>query len=133
MYYNILQNVLQDKGYYGWLFQLDIGLDQGKPVRPIILNMVFDAVVWDTLLDICGPQEAQHSMGWATGEHYIVVYSDDGLIMCRNPIWFQGMLTTPIRMFNCLRLYTNLGKTKSITCTPVFVWGYMGQDEYKRR
>ena len=87
MYCKILQNVQQDKGYYGWSFQLDMGLDQGGPVWPIIFNIVVDALVQDTLLDICGPNEAQHGMGWEMGEHDIVVYYDDGLIMGRNYIW----------------------------------------------
>ena len=82
-----------------------------------------DAVVWDTLLDICGPHEAQHGMGWAVGEHDIVVYDEDGLIMGRNPIWMQGTLTIPMSMSEQLRLYTNLGKTKVMTCTPGFIWG----------
>ena len=71
-------------------------------------------------------------MGWAMGEHYIVVYSNDGLIMGRNPMWVQGTLTTTIWMFYRSILYTNLGKTKSMTCTPGFVWGHMGKDKYKR-
>ena len=71
-------------------------------------------------------------MGWAMGEHDIVVYSYNGLIMGRNQIWVQGTLTTPIWMFYCLRLYTNLEKTKSMTCTPGSTWGQMGQDAYKQ-
>ena len=54
-------------------------------------------------------------MGWALGENYIVVNSNDGLIMGRNPIWVQGTLTTPMNMFEQLRMYTNLGKTKAMT------------------
>ena len=72
-------------------------------------------------------------MGWAVGEHDIVVYDEDGLIMGRNPMWVQGTLTTTIWMFYRSILYTNLGKTKSMTCTPGFVWGHMGKDKYKRR
>ena len=82
---------------------------------PIIFNIVVDAVVQDTLLDICGPQEAQHGMGWALGENYIVVNSNDGLIMGRDPIWLQGTLTTPMNMFEQLIMYTNLGMTKAVT------------------
>ena len=91
-----------------------------------------DAVVRDTLLGICGPHEAQHGVVWAVGEHDIVLYDEDSLIMGRNPILVQGILTTPIWVFDWLRLYTNLGKTKSMTCTPGSTWGQMGQDAYKQ-
>ena len=73
-----------------------------------------DAVVWDTLLDICGPHEAQHGTGWAVGEHNIGVYCYDGLIMGRKPIWVQGTLKTPMRMFEQLRLYTDLGNSFNV-------------------
>ena len=29
--------------------------------------IVVDTVVRDMLLEVCGPQEAQHGLGWATG------------------------------------------------------------------
>ena len=53
--------------------------------------------------------------------------------MGRKYVWVQGTLTTLMRVFERLRLYTNLGKAKSMPCTPGFIWGKMGQDAYKRR
>ena len=51
--------------------------------------------------------------------------------MGRNPIWLQGLLTTLMRMFEWIGLYTNLGKIDSMTCTPGFIWGHLGKDAYK--
>ena len=37
------------------------------------------------------------------------------------------------RMFEWVGFYTNLGKTKSMMCTPGFIWGNLGNDYYKRQ
>ena len=37
-----------------------------------------------------------------------------------------------MHIFERAVIHTNLGKTKSITCTPVFIWGHLGKDAYKR-
>ena len=70
------------------------------------------------LLEVCGPQEAQHGLGWTVGEHNIVLYVDDGHIVGRNPIWIQTTLTTVVRIFEIVGLQKNLCKTKAMVCTP---------------
>ena len=82
---------------------------------PTILDIVVDAVARATLADVCGPQEAQNGLGWATGEQDIMFYAENGRIVEKNPIWFQGMLTTLIHMFEQVELDKNLWNTKSIT------------------
>ena len=58
-----------------------------------------------------------------TGEQKIVLYADDGCKVGRNPIWVQKNLTSVVRIFDRLILQTNLGKTKAMVFTLVFIWG----------
>ena len=71
-------------------------MTQEDPVPPTIFNIVFNVVVRATLMEVCGPQEYHHVMGWAAGEKEILFYADDGFIAGRKPIWVQGKLTTII-------------------------------------
>ena len=59
--------------FFGWPFGTDRGVNQGYLVSPTVFNIMVDAVAREVLLEICGP-------GWATGEHNIVFYGDDGRI-----------------------------------------------------
>ena len=38
-----------------------------------------------------------------------------------------------VRMFERVELQKNLGKTKEMVCTLVFIWGQQGIAAYKRR
>ena len=96
-------------------------MTQGDPVSPTIFNILVNVVVWDTLMEVSGPQEANHALGWLVGGQDTVFYANDGLISGRNPIWVQGALTTLVWTFEGMGLYTNLGKTKYMICTPVFI------------
>ena len=42
-----------------------------------------DVVVWAVMDVVCGPQEAQHGLGWAVGERNLIFYADDGRIAGR--------------------------------------------------
>ena len=57
---------------------MERGVTQGDPVSPTVFNIVVDTVVRVVLLEVCRPQEAKHMLGWASGEHKIVFYVDDG-------------------------------------------------------
>ena len=52
--------------------------------------------------------------------------------MGRNYVWVKVM-TTIVWIFDCVILYTNLDNIKAMTFTPIFIWGQMGQQAYKRR
>ena len=52
--------------------------------------------------------------------------------MVRNPIWRKNTLAVLICMFDRVSPYTNLGKTKTMVCTPEFIWGKQGESAYKR-
>ena len=47
------------------------GVTQGEPVSPKIFNILVSAVVREVLLEVCGPQQAHHGLGWSAGEHNI--------------------------------------------------------------
>ena len=55
-------------------------------MSPTIFNIVVYAVVWVRMIEVCGPQEAQHGLVWTEREKDMVFYSDDGRIAGRNPI-----------------------------------------------
>ena len=56
---------------FGCPFNTERRVTHGDPVSPTIFNIVVDAVVRSDVLEVCGPQEAQHGFGWAVGEHNI--------------------------------------------------------------
>ena len=60
------------------------GSRKATPASPMIFNIVVDTVVRAVLAVVCGPQEAQHGMGWAVGERNLVFYKDDRLIAVRD-------------------------------------------------
>ena len=55
-------------GCYERPLKTKLGVNQGYPVSLTIFNIVVDAVVWATLMEVCGPQEAQNGLGWAAGD-----------------------------------------------------------------
>ena len=57
---------------------------------PTIFNIVVDAVVWFVLLEVCGPQESQHGMGWLVGDQDVVFYTDGGHILVGEPHMVLG-------------------------------------------
>ena len=74
------QFVAKANRFLGTSFGTVRGATQGDPTSPIMFNIVVDAVVRDVLYVVCGPQEAQHSMGWDMGERNMVLYANDGRI-----------------------------------------------------
>ena len=59
-------------------------------------------------------------------------YDDHGRISGRKPIWVQGILIALVWIFERLRLYTNMWKSKFMTYTPVFIWVRLGKYAYKQ-
>ena len=107
------------------------GVTQVHLVSPTIFNIVVDAVVRSVLMEFCIHQEAQHGFKLAAGEHNIYFYVDDMRIAGRNPIWVQTALTAMVRIFERLVLQKNMSKTKSMVCTPGFIWVQQGVESYK--
>ena len=115
------------------MFGTGIGVTQGDPVSPTILNILVNSVVRVVMLEVCRPQEAHHGLCWWVGEHNSILYVYDGRIAERNLVWVHMTLTAVVRMFESVGLITNLGKTKTMVSTPGFVWVKHGTAAYKRR
>ena len=88
--------VARTEGWYSRPLKMEQGVTQGYLLTPTTLDTVVDAAVGATLMEVCGPQEAQHGLGWAAGDQEIIFNADDGRISERKIIWFQGILTTLI-------------------------------------
>ena len=56
-----------------------------------------------------------------------------GRIAGQYPIWVQTVLTTMVRMFEKVGLWTNLNQTKDMICKTGFVWGKQVVEAYKRQ
>ena len=78
-------------------------------------------------------QEAQKGFGWAAGKRNIMLYSDNVSIAGQDQKWVQDALTVTIKVFRKMGLKTNFANTKSMVCTPVFIWGNWGEQAYKQR
>ena len=75
--------VLDTDNFPGKEFRTGRGLTQGDPASPMVFNVAVDAVVRAFLDIVCGPQEAQHSLGWAAGESNLIFYANDDRIAGR--------------------------------------------------
>ena len=114
-------------------FQIGIGVTQGKPVSPMIFNIVVNAVARAVLDVLGGPQEAQHGLGWAAGDINLVFYAKNGRIPGQDREWVKNALTVAVTMLRRMGLETNLDRTKSMVFTPCFIWEEWGEQAYKRR
>ena len=59
---------------------------------------------------------AQEVMGLVVGSCMGIFYSNDGMVVSRDPGWLQGALNMIIGLFRWYRLVANFVKSKSITC-----------------
>ena len=60
-------------------------------------------------------------------------YAGNTRIVGRKPIWVQGALETCVCMFERVGLYTDLGKIKSMTFTPGFIWRQLVNYAYNQQ
>ena len=79
-YWDRQRIVLKTGKFLGKEFKTGRGLTKGDPASTMIFNIVVDAVVRAVLDMVCGPQEAQHGLGWAAGERNLIFYADSGRI-----------------------------------------------------
>ena len=119
--------------YFGRPFCTERGVTQGDPVSPTIFNIVVIEVVRAVILEVYGPQESHHGIGWSAGKHNIFFYADDGRITGRYLLWMQTTLLATERTLERACLQKNLGNTKEMACKPGFIWGQQGAAAYKRR
>ena len=72
-------------------------------------------------------------MSWAEVERNLLLYFDDGRIEGRYPDWVQDTLMDTLDMFCRFGMEMNLEKTKTMVCTPGFIWGQVRNEAYKLR
>ena len=101
-------------------------LTEGDPVSPTIFNIMVDLVVWEVLDVFCKPQEAHHRLGWAAGERNLIFYANGGKIAGRDHLWVQDAISVMVAIFRRMGLETNLENTKTMVCTPWFIWWKWG-------
>ena len=59
------------------------------------------------------------SGGGREGRHQAALfYADDGMVASSDPCWIQWVFTTLVRLFDCVGLQINVGKTVSMNCRP---------------
>ena len=97
----------------------------------MIFNIVVDTVVRAVLDVVCVYQEDQHGLGWAVGERNVIFCADDSRIVVRDDKWVQDALPVVVEIFRRVGLDTNLDKSKSMVCTPRYIWGKWGEQAYK--
>ena len=81
--------VARTEGWYIRPLKMERGVTQGDPFPPTTFDIVVDSAVGATLIEICGPQEAQHGLVWSAGDQDIIFNADDGRISERRIIWFR--------------------------------------------
>ena len=72
-------------------------------------------------------------MGWSVGESNIIFYADYGRISGQDHEWVQDALLVMVATFQRMGLETNLENSKTMVCTPGFIWGKWGEHVYNRR
>ena len=92
--------------------------------------MVVDAVVchWVTL----AVEEADNrGERGREGRHQAALfYADDGMVASSDPRWLQWAFNALVRLFDCVGLHTNVGKTVSMTCRPCPTAGNLSKVAY---
>ena len=108
-------------------------MKQGDPASPMILNIMVEFVVRAVLDVVYGPQEDQHGLEWVAGKQNTIFYANDVRIAGRDHVWIQDAMLLMVAIFRRIGLETNLENTNTMVCTPGFIWGEWGEQEYKRR
>ena len=107
--------------------------DPGGPGFPRVLKLLVELFVRAVLMEVCTTQEAQHRQGCQERNHNIVFYVYDDHISGRNSIQVQTTLAAAVQMFKKVVSQTNLGNTKTVVCTPGFIWRQQGEVVYSWR
>ena len=75
----------------------------------MIFNIVVDSVVREVLYTVCGPQEAQHGLGWAAGDPNLIFYAKNNRIAGQDHVWVQNEMLVTVEIF-CRMGLKNPGK-----------------------
>ena len=113
-----LRMVYHTDVFYRAAFQGFLGVTQGGPLSPIILNVVVETVLRHWILLVEGGAGCQD--GWGKEVLCCATFShrDDILVASTDPVWLHGAFDTLARFFDRVGLQTNAGETVGMLCRP---------------
>ena len=120
-FWNKLQLVPRQSGFYGAPISSDRGVTQGDPLSPIIFNVVVDAVV----------RELRATA--ALGTLSTLFYADDGWVAGLCPLQVQQGVDTLENLFSRMGLVMNPTKTKAMIGHPGVAVHVQSSPAYRRR
>jgi hypothetical protein len=137
IFWNSIQVIARQQGYYGEPFHSERGTTQGDIVSPTIFNIAVDAVVraWLHELETEG----------LSGVVQAIFYADDGYLYSYDAEALQRATDLIVELFECMGLKTNPNKTKVMIyapqpaptriCTPAYKrkMGELNTDTYTSR
>ena len=125
--------VCRASGRYGRAFKQSRGVTQGGPLSPRLFNIVVDAVVREWLRRALGEEAAKNGVAAMAAKFIVLFYVDDGYIASRDPELLQKCVDTLVEIFERVGLYTNVDKTKAMTCLPGKIRYRLSDESYNRR
>ena len=125
--------VCRASGRYGRSFRQSRGVTQGGPLSPRLFNIVVDAVVREWLRQALGEEAAKNGVAEMARTFIVLFYVDDGYIASRDPVFLQTCLDILVGIFERVGLFTNVKKTKAMTCLPGKIRYSLSKESYKKR
>ncbi len=110
--------VCRAEGNYGESFNAARGITQGGPLLSLMFNVCVDAIVREWLCQMLDKDIARDGTGNQAAKILVAFYVDDGLIASCDPFGLQELFDILIRLFEQIRLFTNVSKTKVMVCIP---------------
>jgi exonuclease III len=120
-FWNNLQLVPRQGGYYGRPIKSERGVTQGDPLSPIVFNVVVDAVVRHIRASV------------PPGTLWGLFYADDGWLASHNPTTLQYALELATDLFHRMGLRMNASKTKAMNSHPGSELHYISTPAFSRR
>jgi len=103
--------VCRATGNYGEPFQGFRGVTQGRPLSPLIFNIMVDAIVREWLRQVLVDRAAKEGYGDEVNLFLAIFYADDVFIAARDPERLQQTLDILVGLFERVGLRTNTTKT----------------------
>ena len=92
-----------------------------------------DAVVREWLRQALGEEAAKNGVAEMARTFIVLFYVDDGYIASRDPVFLQTCLDILVGIFERVGLFTNVKKTKAMTCLPGKIRYSLSEESYRKR
>ena len=92
-----------------------------------------DAVVREWLRQALEEEAAKNGVAEMARTFIVLFYVDDGYIASRDPVFLQTCLDILVGIFERVGLFTNVKKTKAMTCLPGKIRYSLSEETYKKR